>query len=65
MSISEAQHIKDQIRDNKENLNSLPIVAEYTCDYIDTSVKNWRRNLRHEVISFNIFCIESNLQQAS
>jgi len=30
----------------------LPIVAEYTCKYIDTSVKNWRRNLRHEVISF-------------
>ena len=32
--------------------NSLPIVAEYTCKYIDTSVKNWRRNLRLEVISF-------------
>ena len=52
MSISEAQHIKDQIRDNQDNLNSLPIVAEYSCDYIDTNVKNWRRNLRTEIISF-------------
>jgi len=52
MSVSEAQHIKDQIRDNQDNLNSLPIVAEYTCGYIDTSVKNWRSNLRNDVISF-------------
>ena len=52
MSVSEAQHIKDQIRDNQDNLNALPIVAEYTCDYIDTSIKNWRIKFRAEVISF-------------
>ena len=52
MSVSETQHIKDQIRDNQDNLNSLPVVAEYTCDYIDTSIKNWRRSFRAEVIAF-------------
>jgi hypothetical protein len=52
MTVSEAQHIKDQIRDNQENLNSLPVVAKHTCDYIDTRVKNWRIYLRNDVISF-------------
>jgi len=52
MSVSEAQHIKDQIRDNQDNLNSLPVVAAYTCDFIDTNVKGWRSNFRTEVVSF-------------
>jgi len=52
MSISNAHNIKDQLRDNQNNLNSLPIVARYSHDYIDTNVANWRSNYRAEVISF-------------
>ena len=29
MTVSEAQYIKDQIRDNQNNLNALPTVATY------------------------------------
>jgi len=52
MSISNAHSIKDQIRDNQDNLNTLPVVAKYFCEYIDTSATNWRSNFRAEVISF-------------
>ena len=52
MSVSEARHIKDQIRDNQDNLNSLKVVATYTCGYIDTNIKGWRSKFRTEVISF-------------
>ena len=63
MSVSEAQHIKDQIRDNQDNLNSLPIVAEYSCDYIDTNVKNWRRNLRTEIIFFITILVQKLIEK--
>jgi hypothetical protein len=52
MSVSDAQHIKDQIRDNQDNLNALPIVAMYTCNIIDTNVRNWRSKLRADLILF-------------
>jgi len=52
MSVSDAPHIKDQIRDNQDNLNALPVVAVYACDYIDTSVQNWRRTYGIGLISF-------------
>jgi len=37
MSVSDAQHIKDQIRDNQDSLNALPVVAVFVCDRIDTT----------------------------
>ena len=52
MSISDAQHIKDQLRDNQDNLNLLPVVATYVCDNIDTSVQGWRNSFKNEISSF-------------
>jgi len=50
MSVSEAQHIKDQIRDNQDNLNSLPIVVEYICDKIDINKHGWKGRLKEELV---------------
>jgi len=52
MFVSEAQHIKDQIRDNQDNLNALLIVATYTCDNIDTSKYGWKGRLKTELVEF-------------
>ena len=51
MSVSDAQHIKAQLRDSQDNLNALPVVAAHTCDYIETGVKNWRITFRSKLIS--------------
>ena len=52
MSVSEAQHIKDQIRDNQDNLNSLPIVADFIYDKIDTNKHGWKGCLKAELIDY-------------
>ncbi|MCL2628581.1 MAG: hypothetical protein FWD44_07810 [Oscillospiraceae bacterium] len=52
MSISDAQYIKDQIRDNIVNLNALPVVASCSIDNIDTSKHGWKGRLKDEVIAF-------------
>jgi len=50
MNVSNAQHIKDQIRDNQNNLNALPIVASHACDSIDTGKYGWKGRLKIELI---------------
>jgi len=52
MSISDAQYIKDQIRDNIVNLNALPVVASCNIDYIDTSKHGWKGRLKDKLIAF-------------
>jgi len=52
VSVSEAQHIKDQIRDNQDNLNALPVVASCIVDNIDTSKHGWKERLKTELIGF-------------
>ena len=52
MSVSDAQYIKDQIRDNQFNLNALPTVATYNVDSIDTSKRGWKGRLKAELIGF-------------
>ena len=52
MSVSDAQHIKDQIRDNQDSLNALPVVAVFACDRIDVSKHGWKRHLKSELIAF-------------
>ncbi|MCL2627649.1 MAG: hypothetical protein FWD44_02975 [Oscillospiraceae bacterium] len=52
MPVSEAQHVKDQIRDNQTNLNALPIVATYSCDNIDTSKYGWKGRLKTELVEY-------------
>jgi len=52
MSISDAQYIKDQIRDNIVNLNALPIVASCNVDNIDTSKHGWKGHLKDKLIAF-------------
>ena len=52
MSVSDAHHIKDQIRDNQTNLNALPIVATYACDNIDTSKYGWKGRLKVDLADF-------------
>jgi len=52
MSVSEAQHIKDQIRDSQNNLNALPVVASYNSDGIDTNKHGWKSRLKIELADF-------------
>ena len=52
MSISDAQYIKDQIRDNIINLNALPVVASCNINNIDTNKHGWKGRLKVELIPF-------------
>ena len=52
MSVSDAQYIKDQIKDNQQNLNALPIVASYSFDAVDTRKHGWKGRLKTELICF-------------
>ncbi|MCL2820792.1 MAG: hypothetical protein FWD38_08210 [Oscillospiraceae bacterium] len=52
MSVSEAQHIKDQIRDNQSNLNALPVVASYNSEGIDINKHGWKGRLKLELADF-------------
>ena len=52
MSVSDAQHIKDQIRDNQGNLNALPVVASCSVDKIDTSKHGWKKKLKTDLIVY-------------
>jgi len=52
MSVSEAQHIKDQIRDSQNNLNALPVVASYKRDGIDINKHGWKGRLKAELADF-------------
>ena len=52
MSISDAQYIKDQIRDNMVNLNALPVVAICNVNIIDTNIQGWKGFLKAELITF-------------
>ena len=52
MSVSDAQYIKDQIRNNQDSLNALPVVTSCNVDYIDTSKHGWKRHLKSDLIAF-------------
>jgi len=52
MSVSDAQHIKEQIRDNQSNLNALPIVASFSLENIDIDKHGWKKRLKTEIIGF-------------
>ena len=52
MSISEAQHIKDQIRDSQSNLNALPVVASFYNNGIDIKNHGWKSRLKVELADF-------------
>ena len=52
MSVSDAQHIKDQIRDNRNNLNALPIVASCNVDAVDINKHGWKGRLKTELADF-------------
>jgi len=52
MIISDAQYIKDQIRDNQNNLNALPTVATYHVKPIDTDKHGWKKHLASDLVKF-------------
>ena len=52
MSVSEARYIKDQIKDNQNNLNVLHIVASCDVGSVDTSKYGWKGRLKTELIGF-------------
>jgi len=49
MSVSEAQYIKDQIRDNQDNLNSMDIVGTAVVINIDVTIDNWKELLKPQL----------------
>jgi len=54
MTVSDAQYIKDQIRDNQGNLNALPIVVSCTVEPINTCRHGWKKRFAPELLSFTI-----------
>jgi len=52
MSISSAHNIKNQIRDNRENLNALPAVASIEVNGIEIGKQGWKGRLKSELIEF-------------
>jgi len=52
MPVSDAQHIKDQIRDNQNKLNALPIAASCNVDSIDIGKRGWKGRLKTDIVAF-------------
>jgi len=52
MSVSHAQHIKKQIRENQSKLNAMPIVASHSADAISPLMHGWKSNLKRELANF-------------
>ena len=52
MNVSDAKYIKDQIRDNQDNLNALPVVASYNANKTYTNKYGWKGRLKTELIGF-------------
>jgi len=52
MTVSDAQYIKDQIRDNQNNLNALPTIATYHVKPVNTGKHGWKKRLASELVKF-------------
>jgi len=50
MSVSYAHYIKDQIRDNQDNLNALPVAATCSVMNVDIGKYGWKGRLKAELI---------------